>query len=158
MLLTFCLGTVLSRTNVLLGMTRQQFLVQVESRIRITPRQIYSHAGNVGNGCADHPAALAALGFVCNHNVSTRLVQPSLNITNFVRECNNLDEVQQCLFDPRSRPNTCATTTCQEVAAGSSRCLAVFHCAVSHHTVVMLQLFVYKVFWLGRSLSRRFTG
>ena len=94
-------GTVQSRTNVCLGDDKTAVPFHRSSlRIRITPRQIYSHAGNVGNECADHPAALGALSFVC----VTTMSAPSFNTTNLVNECNNLDEVRQCLCDPRRHP------------------------------------------------------
>ena len=69
-----CLGSVQSRTNVRLGVTSQQLLLQVQLRIRFTLRHTYSHGGNVGNHCADHAAALGALGFVSSKNVVTRWV------------------------------------------------------------------------------------
>ena len=79
-------------------MTSQQLLLQSQLRIRLTPRHIYSHEENVGSECADHAAALGALGFVSNHNVTTRLSHSSSDITNLVRGCNSLDEIQLCFI------------------------------------------------------------
>ena len=46
---------------------------------------------------------------------------------------------------PSETSHTCATTTCQEVAAASSRCLAVFHCA-GPITLLSCSIFFIKCF------------
>ena len=51
-----CVGTLQSRTNVRLGMTSQQLLLQAQLRIRSTCCHIFIHGGNVGNACSDHGA------------------------------------------------------------------------------------------------------
>ena len=67
-----CMGTIQSRTNVRLGMTSQQCLVQAQLRLRITMHRIFSHGQNVGNERADHAAALGALGLTSNQNTWNR--------------------------------------------------------------------------------------
>ena len=65
----------------------------------------------MGNECADHASPLGALGFVCSHNVNTRWSHPSFDTSDAVRDCNDLDEIQQCLRDARSEhthTHTCA--------------------------------------------------
>ena len=42
-------------------------------------QHIYSHAQNLGNECADHAAALGALGLVSNQNMHTRWTHPSFD-------------------------------------------------------------------------------
>ena len=34
-------------------------------------QHVCGHTGNLGNECADHAAALGALGLVSNHNLAT---------------------------------------------------------------------------------------
>ena len=72
MLQTSCMGTIQSRTNVRLGMTSQQCLVQAQLRLRITMHRIVSHGQNVGNEGADRAAACGALGLTSNQNTWNR--------------------------------------------------------------------------------------
>ena len=53
-----CLGSVLTRTIVRLGLTSQQLLLQAQLRIRLTLCHIYSHGGE-GNECADLAATIS---------------------------------------------------------------------------------------------------
>ena len=46
----------------------QQSMLSVQHRLRLTIQHVYGHTGNLGNECADHAAALGALGLVSNHN------------------------------------------------------------------------------------------
>ena len=82
-------------------MISQHLLLQAQLRIRIT--LCHSHGGNVGHECVDHAAALGALRFIASDNGSTRWLHPLLNTANLVRECNNLDEIQNCLCAARRR-------------------------------------------------------
>ena len=52
-------------------------------RPRITMQHMFSHGQNVGNECADHAAALGALGFTSNHNISARWNHTSFDATTF---------------------------------------------------------------------------
>ena len=45
----------------------KQLLLKVQHRLRITMQYVYGHAGNLGNECADHAAALGTFGLVSNH-------------------------------------------------------------------------------------------
>ena len=74
-----CLGTILARTDVQLGLSCQQLLLKVQHRPRFTMQHVYSHAENLGNECADHAAALGAFGLVSNHNLSTRWTRHSFD-------------------------------------------------------------------------------
>ena len=44
-----CLGTILARTHVQLGLSCQQLLLKVQHRLRFTMQHICSHAENLGN-------------------------------------------------------------------------------------------------------------
>ena len=54
-----CLGTMLARTHVQVGLSCQ-LVLKVQHRLRFTIRHVHSHAENLGNECADHAAALGA--------------------------------------------------------------------------------------------------
>ena len=47
-------------------------MLKVQHRLRFTKQHVHGHTGNLGNECADHAAALGALGLVSSHNLSTR--------------------------------------------------------------------------------------
>ena len=85
-----CVGSVQSRTTVRLALASQHFLLQVQMRVFLTPRHIYSHGRNVGNGHAEHAAAFGALGLVSSDIVSTRWPHPCFNTTNLIRGCGDL--------------------------------------------------------------------
>ena len=55
-----CLGTILARTDVQLGLSCQQLLLKVQHKPRCTMQHVHNHAENLGNECADHAAALGA--------------------------------------------------------------------------------------------------
>ena len=63
-----CLGTIQARTQVQLALACQQSMLKVQHRLRFTMQHVYGHTGNLGNECADHAAALGALGLVSSHN------------------------------------------------------------------------------------------
>ena len=50
-------------------------MLGVQHRLRLTMQHVYGHTGNLGNGCADHAAALGSLGLISSHNVATRWVR-----------------------------------------------------------------------------------
>ena len=86
-----CLGLTQTRTNVHVGLTSQQLLLQTQLRMRITMQHIYSHRQNLLNECADHAAALSALGFISNQNVFDRWAHPSFDSATLFDACGNLD-------------------------------------------------------------------
>ena len=96
-----CLGSVQSRTSVRLGLTSQQLVLQAHFRIRLTLCHIERHGGTLGSECTDHAATLGVLVFVSSHNVNSRWSHPSFNASIFVRECNDLVEIQHRLRDAR---------------------------------------------------------
>ena len=79
-----------TRTNVPLGLTRQQLLLQAQLRLRITMKHVYSHGQNVGSECADHAAALGALGFISNQNMNTRWARPPFGSATLLCACGNM--------------------------------------------------------------------
>ena len=74
-----CLGTTQARSHVQLALSCQQSLLKVQHRLRFTMQQVYGHAENLGNECADHAAALGAFGLVSNHNFFTRWTHHSFD-------------------------------------------------------------------------------
>ena len=86
-----------TRTNVPLGWTGQQLLLQAQLRLRITVQHVYGHGQNVGNECLDHAAALGALGRISNQNINTRWVCPSFDSTTLLGPSGNTDEMLHVL-------------------------------------------------------------
>ena len=70
MLLVFCLGTIQARAHIQLALACQQSLLKVQHTLRFTMQHVYGHTRNLGNECADHAAALGALGLVSSHDIS----------------------------------------------------------------------------------------
>ena len=101
----------------------------------------------MGNECADHAAALEALGFVSNHNVSARWAHQSFNIANLVRECENTTKFST-VFLSLEDSTRLATIICCEVATCPSACLAVLHSACSTTPSYSTLLLRYAR-WLG---------
>ena len=64
-----CLGTIQARTHVELARACQQSMLRVQHRLRLTMQHVHGHTGKLGNECADHAAALGALGLVSSHNL-----------------------------------------------------------------------------------------
>ena len=87
-----CLGTTHARSHVQLGLSCQQLLLKVQRRLRSTLQPVYSHAGNLGNECADHAAALGAFGLLSNHNLSTRRARHSFDSVSCFATCHNLGD------------------------------------------------------------------
>ena len=50
-------------------------------------KHVYGHGQNEGNECADHAAALGALGFTSNQNMNTRWVRPSFGTSTLFDAC-----------------------------------------------------------------------
>ena len=59
----------------------------------LTMQHVYGHIGNLGNGCADHAAALGTLGLVSNHNLAARWVRHNFYTSACFGSCNNIGEV-----------------------------------------------------------------
>ena len=97
-----CLGTILARTHVQLGLSCQQLLLRVQHRLRFTMQHVKSHSENLGNECADHAAALGAFGFVSNHNLSTRWTRHSFDSASCFATCHNIGDVLEKLRDIRT--------------------------------------------------------
>ena len=91
------MGMLQTRTNVPLGWTGQQLLLQAQLRLRITVQHVYSHGQNVGNECLDHAAALGAFGLISNQNINTRWVYPSFDSTTLLGPSGNTDEMLHVL-------------------------------------------------------------
>ena len=85
-----CLGTDQART--------QQLMLKVQHRLRLTMQHVYGHTGNLGNECADHAAALGALGFVSSRNLSTRWVRHNFGTAVCFASC-NIGDVLEKLHD-----------------------------------------------------------
>ena len=90
-----CLGTVQARTHVQLALACQQSMLKVQQRLRLTMQ----HTGNLGNDCADHAAALGALGLVSNHNLSARWIRHNFDTAACFGSCNNIGDVLEKLHD-----------------------------------------------------------
>ena len=70
-----CLGTIQARTHVRLALACQQSMQSDQHRLRLTMQHVCGHTGNLGNECADHAAALGALGLVSDHDLAARWVR-----------------------------------------------------------------------------------
>ena len=97
-----CLGTIQARTHIQLALTCQQPLLKIQHRLRFSMQHVYGHAVNLGNDCADHAAALGALGSVSNHNPSRRWTHHSFDSVSFFATCVNLGDVLEKLRDIRT--------------------------------------------------------
>ena len=78
-------GTIQARTHVQLALACQQLM--------LTMQHVDGHAGNLGNECADHAAALGSLGLVASHNLATRLVRQNFDTSACCGDCNSISEV-----------------------------------------------------------------
>ena len=88
-----CLGTIQARTHVQLALACQLSLLKVQHRLRCTMQHVCGHTGILGNDCADHAAALWALGRVSSHNLSTRWAHHSFHTAACFASCNNIGDV-----------------------------------------------------------------
>ena len=73
---------------------------------------VYGHAGNLGNECADHAAALGSLGFISSHNDATRWGRHNFDTSAFCEGCDNISEILERL----DRIRTEATARIQDVS------------------------------------------
>ena len=65
-------------------------MLKVQHMLRLTMQHVYGHTGNLENECADHAAALGALGLVSNHNLATRWVRHHFDTSACFGSCNNI--------------------------------------------------------------------
>ena len=72
-----------TRTNVPLGFTGQQPLLQARLRLRITVQHVYTHEQDMVN---------EILGFISNQNINTRCVRPSFDSSTLLDACGKMDE------------------------------------------------------------------
>ena len=91
-----CLGTIQARTHVQLGLACQRSMIFAQRKLRLTMQHVYGHSGNLGNECADHPAALVTLNFTSNHNVATCWIHHNFASACF-DGCNNITEIPERL-------------------------------------------------------------
>ena len=90
---SICLGTVQTRANVLLELTCQHLLLQIQLKLRITVQHIYSLA---------MLAALGAYGLVSKQNMRIRWVRPSFDSGSLCAQHSNLDDASQALRNART--------------------------------------------------------
>ena len=97
-----CLGTIQARTHIQLALACQRSMLKVQHKLRFTVQHVYGHAGNLGNECADHAAALGALGLISSHNFSARWAHHTFDTAACFASCNNLGDVLEKLHDIRT--------------------------------------------------------
>ena len=97
-----CLGTIQARTHVQLALACERSMLCAQHRLRLTMQHVYGHAGNLGNECADHAAALGSLGLISSHNVATRWVRHNFDTSAHCGDCNSISEVLEKLHSIRT--------------------------------------------------------
>ena len=97
-----CLGTIQARTHVQLALACQRSMLKVQYRLRFTMQHVYGHTGNLGHECADHAAALGALGLVSSHNLCPRWTHHSFDTAACFASCNDIGDVTEKLHDIRT--------------------------------------------------------
>ena len=81
----------------LLALACQQSMLKVQHKLRFTMQHLYGNIKNLRNECADHAAALGALGLVSNQNLSTRWARHNFDTAACLCSCNNLRYVLEKL-------------------------------------------------------------
>ena len=66
------------------------------------PRNTRTAIGNLGNECADHAAALGAIGLVSTHNLATRWVRHNFDTPSSFGACNNIGQFMKKLRSIRT--------------------------------------------------------
>ena len=64
-----------------------------QHRLLLTVQHVYGHAGNPGDECADHAAALGSLGLISNHNIATRWGRHDFDTSAYCDGCNSISEI-----------------------------------------------------------------
>ena len=62
-------------------------------------QHVYGHTKNLGNKCADHAAALGALGLISSHCLTVRWARQTLDNAACFETCNNIGDVLEKLRD-----------------------------------------------------------
>ena len=60
-------------------------------------QHVYGHAGNLGNECADHAAALGSVGLISSHNVAIRWGRHNFDTSVCCDGCNSISEILERL-------------------------------------------------------------
>ena len=102
--LPVCAWALQARTHVQLAC--QQSMPNVQHGMRLAMQHVYGHISNVGDECADHAAALGALGFVHARFFMTLILFFMMLATTLVNSWNCMDgfsitfthEMHQLLF------------------------------------------------------------
>ena len=99
----FCLGTIQARTHVQLALACQQSMLKVQHRFRFTMQHVHGHAGNLGNECADHAAALGSIrsGFK-SLLIYTLGTSKHFDTSLWFGSCNNTGDVLEKLHNIRT--------------------------------------------------------
>ena len=92
-----CLGTIQARTHVHLALACQRSMIFAQRKLRLTMQHVYGQSGNLGNECADHPAALGTFGLTSSHNVASRWIHDNFDASVCFDDCNNISEVLEQL-------------------------------------------------------------
>ena len=106
-----CLGTIQASTHIQHALACQRSTLCVQHRLRLTMQHVYGHAGNLGNECADHAAALGSLGFISSHNDAARWDRHNFDINTLCDGCNGIREILERLDHARTE----ATVRMQDV-------------------------------------------
>ena len=97
-----CLGTIQTRSHVQLALACQRSTLSVQHKLRLTMHHVFGHAGNLGNECADHAAALGSLGRISNHNDAARWGRHNFDTHALCEGCNNTSEILERLDHART--------------------------------------------------------
>ena len=92
-----CLGTTQARTHVQLALACQQSMTRDQHRLRFSMQHVCGHSGNLGNGYADHAAALGAYGLISRHNVTSRWVRHTFDSDGCFNGCHSISETPERL-------------------------------------------------------------
>ena len=106
-----CLGTTQARSLVQLALACQRSTLCVQHRLRLTVHHVYGHAGNLGNECANHAAALGSLGLISSRNDAARWGRHNFDTNALCEGCNNISDILERL----DRARTVATARIQDV-------------------------------------------
>ena len=89
----------------------------MQLRVSLTLRRIHSLGSDADNDCADHAAALGALGLVSNHNIVERWPLPRFDTVNLLSNCNDLPKLDI----------VCATLVCERTSSYQALYHESFH-------------------------------
>ena len=92
------------KNNVRLAGFGRHLFLQAQLRVFLTLLHVYSHGSNAGKECADHAAALGALGLVSKHIFVERWSPPRFNTTALLGNKSDLADIE-----PHFRNLTCVS-------------------------------------------------